>query len=146
MPFEPQFPSPFSTLFRGQIQTLITDPHGQPATTIISMQDDWHLQVNWQVQGTLVPSIGDKWHIRAYVESIGPGPEVQVASRDIVMTGATNYSETFFIGPNVPNQAGPYKLVVVLTSTNLLNMPAPFAAYDEGPVLQFYSAESVEGV
>jgi hypothetical protein len=143
MPFEPQFPSPFGAFFQGQFQAQVTDPHGQPAATIISMKDDWHLQVTWQVTGALVPSIGGKWQIRAYLESIGPGPEVMVANREVDITGANNYSETFFIGPNVPNIAGPYKLVTVLTSTNLLGLPAPFAAYDEGPLLQFFAGDSI---
>jgi hypothetical protein len=59
------------------------------------------------------------------------------------MTGASNYSELFFIGPNVPSQPGPYQLVTVLTSLNMLGTPAPFAAYETGPVLQFYQGPSL---
>ena len=143
MPFEPQFPDAFSGYFHGDIQTQVSDPHGIAPTTIISMQDDWHLKVDWQVNGSLVPSICGKWHVRAYLESMGPGPEILVANRDIEFTGNSDYSETFFIGPNVPNVEGAYKLVTVITSTNKLGLPSPFAAYDEGPILQFYPAQNV---
>ena len=143
MPFEPSLPGPYDVLFHGHMQAQVTDPHGTPAPTIISLTDDWHLQVSWQVHGAFVASIGGKWQIRAYLESVGPGPEVLVASRDVAMTGATNYNEIFFIGPNVPTQAGPYQLVTVLTSLNLLGTPAPFAAYEMGPILQFYQGPSL---
>lgn len=139
MPFEPQIPNYLS----GTFNTKVTDPHGVDAGTIISMTDDWHLQVSWKVQGTLVPLVCGKWHIRAYLESIGPGPEVLVANRTIDMSGNSDYSETFFIGPNVPNREGPYKLVTVMTSTNKFGKPAPFAAYDEGPILQFFQADTI---
>ena len=143
MPFEPQLPGPYQALFHGHIQTQVTDPHGTPASTIISMQDDWHLQVNWQVHGMFVPSVSGTWKVRAYLESIGPGPELLVADRDIAMTGGSSYSETFFIGPNVPNEAGPYKLVTVITAENMAGGPAPFAAYDEGGILQFHEGPSL---
>lgn len=143
MPFEPELPGPYQYLFHGHVQTQVTDPHGTPAATIISMTDDWHLQVNWQVHGLFVPSICGTWQVRAYLESIGPGPELLVASRDISMNGQNDYSHVFLIGPNVPNRPGPYKLVTVLTSLNALGRPAPFAGYDEGPILQFYEGPSL---
>lgn len=143
MPFEPQLPGPWQHLFSGQMQIGVTDPNGTPASTIISLTDSWNLQVSWQVTGLFVPSIGGKWLVRAFVESIGPGPELLVASADIPMTGLNNYSRVFNIGPSVPGQAGPYKLVVVITSTNLLGTPSPFAGYAEGPILQFYSGPSL---
>jgi hypothetical protein len=33
--------------------------------------------------------------------------------------------------------------VTVLTATNLLNTPAPFAGYVEGPILQFFEGPSL---
>jgi hypothetical protein len=146
MPFEPSLPGPYQFLFHGHIQTAVTDPHGTPVPTIISLTDDWHLTVNWEVHGLFVPSVGGKWIVRAYLESIGPGPEPMVAQAEIPMTGGTNYTKTFFIGPNVPSEAGPYKLVTVITSLNLLGTPAPFAAYDEGPILQFYQGQALPPV
>ena len=143
MPFEPQFPDEFSNLFHGHIQAQATDPHGVPNSSIISMEQDWHLSVNWQVHGALVPAIGGTWHLRAYVESIGPGPEMEVASADIALDGGNNYSRTFAIGPNVPGRAGAYKLVSVLTYTDILGNPGLFAAYDEAGILQFYEGRRV---
>ena len=143
MPFEPQFPDEFSHLFHGHIQSQMTDPHGVPASSIVSLDQDWHLQVNWQVHGALVPAIGGTWHLRAYLESIGPGPEMQVASVDVPLNGGTNYTQTFFIGPGVPGQAGAYKLVTVLTYSDILGNPGLFAGYDETGLIQFYEGPRV---
>lgn len=143
MPFEPQLPGPYQHLFHGHIQTQVTDPDGTPASTIISMTDRWSLTVRWQVHGLFVPSIGGKWRIRAYLESIGPGPELEVARADVAMTGGSDYTETFRIGPYMPDKPGPYRLVTVITSVNLMDTPAPFAGYDEGPILQFFEGPSL---
>lgn len=143
MPFEPQLPGPYQHLFHGHIQTQVTDPEGTPASTIISMTDRWSLTVRWQVHGLFVPSIGGKWRIRAYLESIGPGPELEVARADVAMTGGSDYTETFRIGPYMPDKPGPYRLVTVITSVNLMDTPAPFAGYDEGAILQFFEGSSL---
>jgi hypothetical protein len=143
MPFEPQFPEKWSNLFHGHIETQITDPHGIPANTIISLTDDWHLKVDWQVHGMFVPMMCGTWHVKVFLESIGPGPEIEAASADFVMTGDSDYSHTFFIGPRKPEKPGPYKLVTIITATNRKGHPSPLAGYDEGPILQFYAGESL---
>lgn len=143
MVFEPEFPGPYQYLFHGHIQANICDPNGTPASSIISMTDAWRLEVNWQVHGVFVPSICGKWKVTAYLESLGPGPEPIIAERTIQMTGENNYSETFWIGPGLPSEPGPYKLVVTLTSLTPKGKPAPFAGYVELPILQFYEGPSL---
>lgn len=146
MPFEPQLPSAWQHLFHGHIEVNVSDPEGVPASTIISMQDTWNLLVRWQVHGLLVPSIGGTWHVRAYLESIGPGPEALIAKLDLPMTGQTDYSHTFHISPidpAYPKQEGPYQLVVVITSSNLLGQPAPFAGYEEAGIIQLFPGPSL---
>ncbi len=143
MPFEPTFPQAWSHVFHGEMDTHLIDGNGIPDTTIISMTDQWTLRVDWSVNGLLVGSIGGTWHVRCYLESIGPGPEFLVASRDVTVTGGNNYSESFTIGPNMPPQAGLYKLVSVITYSNLLNQPGLFAGYDEFGLVQFYPGPSL---
>lgn len=146
MQFEPQLPGPYQYLFHGHLQTQVSDPEGTPSSTIISLTDRWNLTVSWQVHGLFVPSIGGKWQIRAYLESIGPGPELEVVNEDVIMTGGSDYSETYRIGPRIPDRPGPYRLVTVITALNLLGTPAPFAGYDEGPILQFYEGPSLPAI
>jgi hypothetical protein len=143
MPFEPRFPDQYSNLFHGDMKTTVTDPHGIPDSTIISRADDWHLQVDWNVNGALVGAIAGTWHVRCYLESMGPGPEVLVASADVALNGGNNYSRTFIIPVGTPPQAGAYKLVTVITFTNVLGNPGLFAGYDEFGLLQFYDGPAL---
>lgn len=150
MPFEPQFPSQYLHLFHGHIQLKVTDPTGQLPSTIISLQDPWKLEVSWQLHGMLVGNMGGTWHVRAYVESIGPGPEILIAKWDGPITGQNQYNIPFIIQPAAlqpppPDriEEGAYKLVVVVTSTNLQGGPSPFAGYEEGPVIQFFKGASM---
>ena len=146
MPFEPQLPGPYQYLFHGHIQTQVSDPQGTPAATVISMTDEWHLEVTWQLHGIFVPLLCGIWHVRAYLESIGPGPELIIADEQTPMTGANNYRLLLRIPPNRPSEEGPYKLVTVITAKNQQGNPAPFAGFDEGPVLAFYSGASLPPV
>lgn len=142
MAFEPTFPEAWSHVFNGAIDTHVVDGNGIPDTTIISLTDSWTLRVDWQVNGLLVGSIAGTWHLRCYLESIGPGAEFEVASRNVTLTGGNNYSESFTIAPNVA-APGLYKLVSVLTYTNILGQPGLFAGYDEFGMLQFYPGPSL---
>lgn len=147
--FEPEFPSPLAWLFHGEIYTEVTDPHGQPASTIIAMEDDFHLKVTWQLHGKLVPAMSGQWHVNIFLESIGSGTEVNIRLNSYSM-GLDSYTMVYPIDPMkhyLNLTPGPYKLVTVLTSTDNRNpsKPLPFAAYVESPMLQFYRGESVEG-
>jgi hypothetical protein len=144
MVFEPQFPSTYSWLFHGHLQTQVLDPHGQPASTIIAKDDDFHLKVSWQLHGTLVPALCGKWHVTAFLESIGPGPEYKVPLGDYDMD-KSSYDFEYPIHPKILNmEPGPYKLVTVITATNKFGKPMPFAAFEESPMLQVYEGESFE--
>ncbi len=142
MAFEPTFPEAWSHVFNGAIDTHVVDANGIPDTTIISLTDSWTLRVDWQVNGLLVGAIAGTWHLRCYLETIGPGVDFEVASRDVALNGGNNYSESFTIAPNV-TAPGLYKLVSVLTYSNILNQPGLFAGYDEFGMLQFYPGPSL---
>lgn len=139
MAFEPDL----GPLFRGDMQAVVLDPHGQQPTTIVSLKDDFHLKVSWQLYGPLVPLMAGKWKVQAFLESIGPGPEPTLFLGEYAM-GNTNYSCEQPIYPkSLLLTPGVYKLVTVITAVDSLNRPAPFAAYVEGPMLQFYEGESL---
>jgi hypothetical protein len=140
-------------LFHGHMNTVVTtDPHGRQPTTIISMADDWHLVVEWDFHGTMIRAgmLGGQWRVQAILESVGPGPElvvvdslVDIATGGVATALGRSYSETFFIGPNVPNQAGAYWLSTIITSVGVGGVPGPFAGYFESPTLMFHQGESL---
>ncbi len=140
MPFEPDIPGYMS----GGIRTTVQDPAGlQPHTHIIRLSDAWAIRVQWDISGGGVSGLAPTalWHVRAYLESIGPGNEFEVATLDEPLGAAApshSYDKVLAVPAAHPLlAAGPYKLVTVITITNG-GVPVQIAAYDEGPVLQFY--------
>ena len=140
MPFEVELGA-----MHGHISTAVLDPAGVNPRTIIKMTDPWRLRVDWSLHGPLVPMIDGDWRVTAYLESMGPGPEITLGTAVIdIGSGGTpdalglEYQHTFNLAPNTPNVAGAYKLVTVITSVSETGLPGPFAAFDEGPILQFY--------
>jgi hypothetical protein len=148
MPFESQFNQYSATLSAITIQGLGAEP---PApTTIIRTTDAWEIQVELSAAGILVPALGGTWHVTAYLESMGPGPDLDLPNVfldtdeiDVPLNGGANYTFTI----SVPAGAVPvrpearssaYKLVVVVSYTDLLNNPSRMAGFVEGSMLQFY--------
>lgn len=140
-------------LFHGHMNSVVTtDPHGRTPTSVISMQDDWHLVVEWEMHGILIQGglLSGKWLVQAVLESMGPGDDLIVAEREVdIATGGVatalgrKYTETFFIGPNVPNKPGTYWLGTVITSKGTNGVPGPFAGYFESPTLMFHEGLSL---
>jgi hypothetical protein len=129
----------------GHLTSVVSDPHGVSPTTVINLNHDWHLTVDWQLHGPAVPMIAGNWRVQAYLESMGPGPEIPVVSDTVsIASGGTadpfglSYHRDYIIGPNTPAEEGVYKLVTVITSESPSGTPGPFAAFEEGPLLQFY--------
>ena len=78
MPFEVQLGS-----MHGHINTQVLDPAGVAPITIIRLTDAWQLEVNWSLHGPLVPMIDGDWRVTAYLESMGPGPEISLGTVNV---------------------------------------------------------------
>jgi hypothetical protein len=131
----------------GNMTCEVRDVHSPAPTNIIDLNTGWHLRAVWDLSGPMVPMLAGNWKLTAYLESIGPGPEIVVLDRLVpIASGRTGpfqlqYDiDTHISQPNQPTEAGPYKLVVVITSQAPDGTPGAFAAFDEGPILQFYTA------
>ena len=149
----------------GSITTLKHDVGGGVALggfftdepTIISTSQTWMIHVRWETRGPLNILLTGNWHLHAYLESMGPGPDVDVtdiadpdAPHVIALApaaGVSFYSADIAVPANVVGlpagtamlQTGLYKLAVALTYIGPTGVPGPIAAYEEGPVLQFYN-------
>jgi hypothetical protein len=146
MPFETPFIAPGA--FAGTISAEVHDAFGVSPATIIRANQDWSIHVNWETTGIATGMISGTWHLHAYLESIGPGPDL-----DLLDFGDLNIPLTPGVSPvpyaahlDVPagtataSHSGTlYKLVVTLTYIEPTGNPGPMAAYVEGPVLQFFN-------
>lgn len=145
--FEPKFPDPYKGIFSGTIELDVTDPQGIPSDFIISMTDKFKVAVVWKLQGSLAKSIGVTWKLDMFLERFGPGADLPVWLQPKTRKGEGQavFDETNDIDPTtiVGLQPSAYRLIAVLTATDLTGGPAPFAAYCEGPILHFFEGPSL---
>lgn len=135
-----EVPNPMS--LAGALSAVLIDP-GQAPATIVKTTDPFRVHADWFVNGPAAAIMGGDWHLRAYLESIGPGFEGQIGPTVNVPVATTpplplprNYHADINVAAGaVP--AGTYKLVTVLLYTNG-GFPNEIAGFSEGPLVQFY--------
>jgi hypothetical protein len=162
MRFEPNNPPNM----QGTISVTVIDPNRVPEATILQISSPWSLQVEWNINGFWVPILSPTgiWHVRAYLESLGPGIEAEVGGFDVPVgaaVAADPNSKTYGPLPSAdvlvpqidvpanfttpapesePLTPGLYKLAIVLTSDDGTG-PPPTPWHMSGYVeefLQFY--------
>lgn len=131
----------------GDFSIVPRDPNGVvPQLTILRATDDWVVDVQWNISGSLAEFIGASktWTVTLLLESMGQGFEGPIASYTTSALGGLiqNYGPIPVSIPKNPmladgNTSKIYKLVGVLTLADGAT-PLPVAGYAEGPMLQFY--------
>ena len=147
MPFETPFPP---ALFAGTITAVEHEHGGVTPPSIIRTDQSWAVNVSWTTTGLATSMICGDWHLHVYLESIGPGP-------DLDLTDAVNPGHVIPLTPGIspvsyfvhfdvlagrvqaPPAGSLYKLAVTLTYFDASGAPGPMAAFEEGPLLQFYN-------
>jgi len=145
--FETPFPP---ALFAGTITALQHEHGGVAPQTIIRTDQSWAVNVSWTTTGFVTGMISGEWHLHVYLESIGPGPDLDLT--DAVNPGhiipltpgisPINYFVHFDVRASTvqaPLAGILYKLAVTLTYFDASGAPGPMAAFEEGPLLQFYN-------
>lgn len=160
MPFE----TPYPGVLDGQITNVIVHEHGivdptpdvTPAT-IIQNGDPWAVSIWWRMNGPdplLWHLVSGHWRVSLRLESIGEGPELNLndfADSNCQDQFLPSSSGTYFCHFDVPgdlmtdaqvtDEGLAMKLVVLITYRDPLGHQGPIAAYEEGPILQFYVEE-----
>ncbi len=154
MPFEiPQYlVGGFDVTMSDLTPESIVD-NGVAPTTIIRTDSEWSVKVEWDTTGPLTGMIGGTWHLHIYLESMGPGDEVELYDKkappkdpgypfehDIPLTPGPSPVH-YHLHPDIEAnavKAGAYKLVMTLTYTDINDNRQPLAGYWEGPIVQFY--------
>ena len=147
MPFETPFPP---ALFAGTITALQHEHGGVTPPSIIRTDQSWAVNVSWRTTGLATSMICGEWHLHAYLESIGPGPDLDLT--DAVAPGhiipltpgisAVDYFVYLYVlagTVTAPPAGAIYKLAVTLTYFDASGAPGPMAAFEEGMLLQFYN-------
>ena len=147
-------------LLEGSISAPTVREVGGPITQMVIRKDqDWQIDVNWEVHGTLItpPSsssfpFSGEWIVRAFLESIGPGTEYELplggaGARISVATftepvpnpvpNERDYTTTISVAANTV-EPGVYKMAVAVTHETSPGHPGPIAGFFEGGMLQIY--------
>ena len=147
MPFE----TPFTpAVFSGTITALQHEHGGAAPQSIIRTNQSWAVNISWTTTGLATGMITGTWHLHVYLESIGPGTDL-----DLIDTDAGQHIIPLTPGPSpvgyfvhldvlagtvtAPPAGSLYKLAVTLTYFDASGAPGPMAAFEEGPLLQFYN-------
>jgi hypothetical protein len=133
------FEAPLGT-FTGTGQANIVDPGIHPMT-IIDVTAAWSVQVEWTLAGSFPVAwlLGD-WHLQAFLERIGPDPDLIVNAVPLVVPfSGDTYSVNIPQDGMLPVLPGLYRLAVSITYKDVGGDPKPTAAFQDGPTLQFFA-------
>ncbi len=156
MPFtDPiEVPVPIApTIYDGTMQahTFELAEPGLPVTSkLIRTTQDWGVEVDWEMHGPLAVFLDGDFHLTAYIESIGPGPEMKLPGADVVVNSLSAAlaflgvppvaTRTYHAVINIPPgtvPAGAYKIVTLLQMYGPSGK-YPIAGLCEGPVLDIF--------
>lgn len=128
-----------------QMKVLVVDPE-DPDTpnTVIETDDEFQINVDWQLDGIAAPYVGGTWTVRAYLDdrdgiapSSGPvGPTMIVPVGLFIPPTLPRKYSTIILVKDHKVQAGLYDLTVAITYDNGVKLS--MAGFSTGPVLQFY--------
>jgi hypothetical protein len=127
MPSEIQFPATFpgSTSF----DAWVIDNDGHPGN-VLEAGRPFTIKVKWAVSHAVALILGGEWEVKAYAESIGPGPEPKLGDTMIVpVNGGQEYKTEIIVKAGTlpeldpampdPKVSGAYTRVVVLGHRNV---------------------------
>jgi hypothetical protein len=148
--FDPEDLSGIFTIEGKMADIVVKDPDGDP-NHVLEPGLPFTIDVTWSLSGSLVGALlavgAANWVVNAYAESVGPGPEVEIASTLVpkasgtTVAGVTTFTATLTVpGGTLPEDApgvsGLYKLIgsVFLNST----VPGPYdlSGFSEGPIIR----------
>lgn len=122
-------------------------PEGPPDTLVAS--EPCEVIINWTIPSPHSTMMGGSFELKAYVESIGPGPEMQLGTTATVpvVPGQNAYTQTIPIAANTllgegelhagVAVSGVYKIIAVLQHVN--GAPTPCSGFAEESLKFFRS-------
>lgn len=141
-----------NVLIKGEFTSVqVRDPAGPPnvQNLVVDRSKPFNIDVEWELSGINAPlylaALDANWSVEAYAESMGPGPELQIASTTVPKNG-NRYSTTLVVPANTleegnPGNGGPsgvYKLTVTAFLNSSLGGSTGFdiAGFAVGPMIR----------
>jgi hypothetical protein len=139
------FQSPNPLTLTGHIHpTIIHDPQ-LPPSNIIKSGVAFSIHIDWGIDGTAVPLMAGDFHVKAFFESYGGGPEPSfppVGSVDVPVTSAPLVGNSRHYTSHIPVPGtlpvGAYAMVVLITYTGPSGTAGPLAASSDEVLVQIF--------
>jgi hypothetical protein len=148
-------------LFKGDFTNVVVDDPaiaGHVPNLVIDPSHPFAIHVSWRLVGTQVPlymaALDNEWVVTAYAESIGPGPELKLATGNEPKTNATitaqgnvpvyEWTHTLQVPAGLlqeenpgGNPSGTYLTVVTAFLNSNLGSPGfDIIGFNQGPMLK----------
>lgn len=160
--FDPHLEASGTVFFKGEYTKMqCVDPAAtfaplSQANLVMNGSQPFSIELEWQLSGPLAPlwlaALGGSWTVEAFAESIGPGPEIQIASANggsdpslVVNPGTLTYSTTLQVlggtlpegNPGATGPSGQYKISCSAFLNSTLGPPGyDITGYVEGPIIR----------
>ena len=122
---------------------------------VLNRTEDFDVQVTWELEGFLVPiwlsaldDNNNQWSVKVFAESVGPGPEIQIAETTVAVGPIVNpksYSVTLTVPANTLPESNPgsaqnsgiYKLTACIFLNSILGEPGyDIVGFAEGTTIK----------
>lgn len=140
------FETPFApAVFDGTITASAHEHGGTPPSAIIRTDQSWAVNVRIENTGIATGMIAGRYHLHLLLESIGPGPELDLVDPADHVFNLTPGPSPVIYSRHVDVPAGRvspgvYKLVVWVRYIEPTGTPGPMAAHvDISPPIEFYN-------
>lgn len=137
--------SPVLTTLKGEIKATVFEVGGVSPVTAIRTDQDWYVDIEWFIEGSLVRHLCGDWRVAIALESIGPGEEYQfpkpaaVVKMDPCGTGIYQHRINVKAGEVAADEDGTtYILSVNVGSKDPCGHAGHISAWCTGLHLNFY--------
>ncbi len=133
-------------LTNGAITAEVIDQGTLAPSTVIHINDPWHVNLDWEITGNFKPIyLGGNWTVQAFLERFGPGTDLNMTGGVgpvAFLTGTFVAPNTFRYHLDVTKGAaipvvGIYTLALAVRLANSTNTPTDVAGFVQGPMIEF---------
>lgn len=138
-PFELEIEEDISNFDIVNAKATLFEVGGVSPTTIIRTNQDWRVQFEWKVDGSLNHIMAGNWILEVLLEKMGGG-EFDLANntKNVPFVSEPHVYNGFIEFPADSVAKGKYKIIAAITFEGPTGHPGPIALTGEGPLVTFF--------
>jgi len=138
-PFELEIEEEINNFDILEPKATLFEEGGVSPTTIIRTNQDWRVQFEWKVDGSLNHIMAGNWILEVLLEKMGGG-EFDLANntKNVPFVSEPHVYNGFIEFPAGSVDKGKYKIIAAITFEGPTGHPGPIALTGEGPLVTFF--------